>query len=305
MRKFILCLYKALKNACHYYLIIIMFFIIVGCSKQDDQSTHEKSQQVVQVFNVNRYEEIREEVESIRQEAYKLIDLTGSTEPLDHDRIGAHGLKDAFIKNDGGVLCAGSALMLHGAYRDLGYNAYIFSYGFENTLTHTVVLVEINGELYLQDAHYNYSFRKPLFDILKDLINGITPEYYHGMPEFRDVHYKSIESMHHSWTFDGNDPYQNCIYDGEKYICRSVNTYNLFLDRYNMEATNSILVYLGHPPNFSYALLYPIWLASSDGYTESYDSPLHNGLLGKMAKYINEQSGGKIDPIIVRAQNDN
>jgi hypothetical protein len=283
---------------------IIILLLLSVCSESDRDNSKEIIKDKAPI-TIKRYVDVYEEIESIRQQVYRSTDLVGSNEfVIDHNDYSVDELQKMFDKNQGGVHCGGIATVLASAYRDNGYVSYVYSYGFKNALTHAVTLVEINGELYLHDAYLNYSFRKPLVDILDDLIVGIVPQYYLGKPEQRDVHYISYENMHKSWNYDGDERNKDCVYNGGKYTCRSIQSPSLLFSRYHMNETYNILHSMGHPSDYAYALLYPYGIFSfRDGYTENFGSTKNNGWLGKIAEHIYNQSSGKVNLLDVSPRN--
>lgn len=83
---------------------------------------------------------------------------------------------DEINKKNKGVFCAGTATILSLLYKALGYNTWLYCYGdLTNTagLSHTVTLIELNKKIYIQDAHFNYTYVDQsnkmisIFDILQ------------------------------------------------------------------------------------------------------------------------------------------
>jgi len=71
-----------------------------------------------------------------------------------------------------GLSSAGAALALWRAYSEHGLRAWCYQFGFPETLTLTVTIVEIDGVLQVHDAFFNFSYPCGLHDVLGSLRNG-------------------------------------------------------------------------------------------------------------------------------------
>jgi len=73
-----------------------------------------------------------------------------------------------------GVSSAGAALALWRACSEHGLRAWCYRFGFPESLTQTVTIVDIDGVLQIHDAFFNLSYPSGLFDVLASLRNGET-----------------------------------------------------------------------------------------------------------------------------------
>src|SRR5438105_5445567 len=71
-----------------------------------------------------------------------------------------------------GVSSGGAALALWRAYSEHGLRAWCYKFGFPESLTQTVTVVDIDGVLQIHDAFFNVSYPSGLHDVLASLRNG-------------------------------------------------------------------------------------------------------------------------------------
>jgi predicted nucleic acid-binding Zn-ribbon protein len=71
-----------------------------------------------------------------------------------------------------GVSSSGAALALWRACSERGLRAWCYRFGFPESLTQTVTIVDIDGVLQIHDAFFNLSYPSGLYDMLGSLRNG-------------------------------------------------------------------------------------------------------------------------------------
>src|SRR5260370_2457606 len=71
-----------------------------------------------------------------------------------------------------GVSSTGAALALWRACSEHGLRAWCYRFGFPESLTRTVTIVEIDGVLQIHDAFFNLRYPSGLYDVLASLRNG-------------------------------------------------------------------------------------------------------------------------------------
>ncbi|MBV8506334.1 MAG: hypothetical protein JOZ11_11085 [Alphaproteobacteria bacterium] len=71
-----------------------------------------------------------------------------------------------------GVSSAGAALAMWRACSEHGLRAWCYRFGFPESLTQTVTIVDIDGVLQIHDAFFNSSYPSGLYDVLASLRNG-------------------------------------------------------------------------------------------------------------------------------------
>jgi predicted nucleic acid-binding Zn-ribbon protein len=82
-----------------------------------------------------------------------------------------------------GASSAGAALALWRAYTEHGLRAWCYRFGFPESLTQTVTIVDVDGVLQVHDAFFNLSYPCGLYDVLASLRGG---EAVTGKREVRD-----------------------------------------------------------------------------------------------------------------------
>src|ERR1700739_3940395 len=90
---------------------------------------------------------------------------------LDH-RMSYADMTAALAHSTLGVLSGGAALALWRACYERGFRAWCYEFGFPQSLTHTVTIVEIDRVLQVHDAFFNLSYPLALDDMLDSLRNG-------------------------------------------------------------------------------------------------------------------------------------
>jgi predicted nucleic acid-binding Zn-ribbon protein len=90
---------------------------------------------------------------------------------LDH-RMSYADMTAALAHSKLGVLSGGTALALWRACHERGLRAWCYEFGFPQSLTHTVTIVEIDEMLHVHDAFFNLSYPLALDDLLESLRSG-------------------------------------------------------------------------------------------------------------------------------------
>jgi hypothetical protein len=123
-------------------------------------------------------------VKKARRKVYREIPVAGRGRiaELDH-RMSYAEMTAALARSNLGVLSGGAALALWRACHERGLRAWCYEFGFPESLTHTVTVVEIDGVLTVQDAFFNSSYPVGLHDMFDSLRNGIAVK---GKQEVRD-----------------------------------------------------------------------------------------------------------------------
>lgn len=78
----------------------------------------------------------------------------------------------ALQQGNSGVLSAGAALALWRDCTDRGVTAWCYEFGFPESLTYTVTIVEIDRSLQVHDPFFNVSYPIGLYDMLASLRDG-------------------------------------------------------------------------------------------------------------------------------------
>jgi hypothetical protein len=101
---------------------------------------------------------------------------------LDH-RTSYADMATALEQGKLGVLSGGAALALWRACSERDLRAWCYEFGFPDSLTHTVTIVEIDGALEVHDAFFNLSYPLGFDDLLASLRDG---DAVGGKREVRD-----------------------------------------------------------------------------------------------------------------------
>lgn len=162
-----------------------------------------------------------------------------------------------------GVWCVGAAVILARLYEELGYKSQIITWGSQPLLSHTQVLVQANGQWYMQDAYFNFDYvdeqgrAMPYFDVLKRFSDGQAPIIRQDIDE-RIGLFDSLDN-----AVEYVPPlYQNkidCVSRGSGVACDVTMTVSRFLESwYQRQALTSYLTTSGLPPDRpDYLMLFP------------------------------------------------
>jgi hypothetical protein len=112
-------------------------------------------------------------VNKARRKAYRQIPVASCDRiaELDH-RMSYAEMTAALTQSHLGVLSGGAALALWRACHERGLRAWCYEFGFPQSLTHTVTIVEISGHLQVHDAFFNLNYPLGFEGILDSLRNG-------------------------------------------------------------------------------------------------------------------------------------
>ncbi len=86
-----------------------------------------------------------------------------------HWRDSYDSLISTFRRGDCGVLSGGAAMALWRAATDAGFRAWCYDFGFPESLTHMVTVVELDGRLRVHDPFLNLGYRADFYEILEGL----------------------------------------------------------------------------------------------------------------------------------------
>jgi hypothetical protein len=123
--------------------------------------------------------ELSRKVRKLRRRVYRDIPVATWNRVAEIDfRRPYDELRRMFESGDRGVLSGGAALALWRAVTDRGLRAWCYDFGFPESLTHMVTVVEVDGALEVHDAFFNLSY--PVgFHTLLDCVRGgvaVVPE---------------------------------------------------------------------------------------------------------------------------------
>ena len=112
-------------------------------------------------------------VRKLRRKVYRRLPVAtrNGIAELDH-RMSFAEMMGAFAQGHLGALSEGAALALWRGCDESNLRAWCYEFGFPQSLTHTVTVVEIDGVLQVHDAFFNLSYPLGLDDLLASLQGG-------------------------------------------------------------------------------------------------------------------------------------
>jgi hypothetical protein len=173
----------------------------------------------------------------------------------------------------GGLFCSGIAFLLYQVYQALGFTAGVLDFGDPQTVSHSVTMVRIAGQVFLQDAYFNLEYQneggEPLSTscIYQRLADGNTACIGEGDNKERYVHFGAFPTG--SWTlYTTNVEMAHPIELGPKHIvCKCRTSIQAFsLKYYKFEDGMNLLGEQGYPRNMQFFLLHPYGVYEADRY---------------------------------------
>ena len=109
----------------------------------------------------------------LRRRAYREMPVASANRTAELDHRMRYADIAAILENTRlGVSSAGAALALWRAYSEHGLRAWCYRFGFPESLTHTVTIVDIDGALQIHDAFFNLSYPCGFYEVLCSLRRG-------------------------------------------------------------------------------------------------------------------------------------
>ena len=153
--------------------------------------------------SISGYEAMTD-IEKVRALRLHVYQQTPFENPTIHDQVVNLPLGDAyamFAKGVGGVYCGGAAIMLSRVYKAAGFDSWLYDFGdieSDSPTTHQTTLVEVDGDVILQDAYFNYEYVNsrgmpiPFLDLITLIHAGVPPAAKDGVPD-KDWLFQSLE----------------------------------------------------------------------------------------------------------------
>jgi len=219
-------------------------------------------------------------VDAVRDWVYEQTDVAATRDRLiDYGtyrlwRMDPDDIFALYAGDVGGVWCDGAANGLRRVYEAVGYRAWVLSYGIKGKVTHAVTLVEVEGDVYLQDAYFNSTYvdasgrHLPFYDVLRRIKQGEPVHTAPGARILRDVHLSRPSALEHSWTTAGQEGL-DCRPSGERegaLTCRARTFAANFVAHYELEPTYAHLEQAGYRRDLDDLLLFPYGVSNGDGY---------------------------------------
>jgi predicted nucleic acid-binding Zn-ribbon protein len=196
----------------------------------------------------------------LRRKVYRELPIATWNRVAEVDgRESYDSLISTFRRGDCGVLSGGAALALWRAATDAGFRAWCYDFGFPESLTHMVTIVELDGRLRVHDPFLNLGYRGDFYEILEGLRADRLPDI---RCETRD---RKIYVMDPSCESQLTADWLTAHADRELDRVGSLRRFEVLWDGAALlttlarpEAVYRDLETRGHPADLSYLMLHPI-----------------------------------------------
>jgi hypothetical protein len=223
--------------------------------------------------------EISRVLRRLRRKVYREIPAASPSRVVEFDwRAPWDALAERFAGGDCGVSAQGAALALWRAATDAGFRAWCYEFGFAETFTHSMTVIETDGALEAHDAFLNHGFHGGLPEILEDLRRDRPPELRR---ELRDRKIYVSDPAHDSrqvldWLVVRADRELDPVGSLRRFEVRWDEEAMIAADPRVEEAYRRLEEH-GHPADLAYLMLHPI--AVFDGVARHCD-PRRMPLIG-------------------------
>lgn len=207
-----------------------------------------------------------DKVRLIRQYAFARIVLASTPENHLTTSVLKTPLPDvfrAFDRNEGGVWCSGAAVILMRLYIDAGYRAWKYDYGAGSPVSHSATLVEVDGDVYLQDAYFNTDYVHedgqpfPFFDVLQRLKDRRPPILRQHRGHRRGLFVSEANAR--EWVGSEAPAAVPVTLAPGRILCQFPMTFAGYLAGYfESPKVAAWLAAAGYPNDWSYLLLHPL-----------------------------------------------
>ena len=196
----------------------------------------------------------------LRRKVYREVPIATWNRVAEVDWRGSYdSLISTFRRGDCGVLSGGAALALWRAATDAGFRAWCYDFGFPESLTHMVTVIELDGRLRVHDPFLNLGYRADFYEILEGLRADRLPDI---RCETRD---RKIYVMDPSCKSQLTADWLTAHADRELDRVGSLRRFEVLWDRDALlatlarpEAVYRDLETRGYPADLSYLMLHPI-----------------------------------------------
>ncbi len=217
----------------------------------------------------------------LRRKVYRETPVATWNRAAEVDWHGSYdSLAPLFERGDSGVLSGGAAMALWCAATDAGFRAWCYDFGFPESLTYMVTVIEAAGRLQVHDAFLNLEYRGDFYEILGGLRADRLPEVrresrdrkvYVADPACESQQTLDWLGAHADRELDRRGSLRRfeVLWDSDAFLATFPRTEAIFRD----------LESRGHPADFSYLMLHPITVFDGERYHRERDTmPLVGGL---------------------------
>jgi hypothetical protein len=234
--------------------------------------------------SIPRYEEMTtlEKVRALRRYVYLHTPLAWTERFLIHDQVVNLPLKKAYTifekEKEGGVWCGGTAIMLSRLYKAAGFNSWVYNFGAIDGPSHVTTLVEVDGEIILQDAYFNIEYVDagmpvPFLELISSIRNRAAPTPQ-TEPSSRIVLFQDLAEAEKVIGPGTN----KCQTEIAGVRCSAAISLSHYLDLDEERDLYEFLESRGWPRQFEYLMLYPISVVSMYSDTVAQAQSLLDGI---------------------------
>lgn len=209
-------------------------------------------------------------VAALRELVFRKTPLAADATSRFTGRISISPLEEALEeleRTNSGVWCSHTAQVFARALKAAGFDAWIYHYGRPDLLTHSTVLVRIDGDVYLQDAYLNFWFedengrQMPFLEALNRMSSAALPPPIAASISRKPGYFQS-ERQADTWNDDTTDP-PDCAPVGSHLLCHtSVTLVKFTQENYLVESTLDFLESRGLPRGIEFLMLFPMDVVS-------------------------------------------
>ena len=217
----------------------------------------------------------------LRRKVYRETPVATWNRAAEVDWHGSYdSLASLFERGDSGVLSGGAAMALWRAATDAGFRAWCYDFGFPESLTYMVTVIEADGRLQVHDAFLNLEYRGDFYEILGGLRADRLPDIrresrdrkiYVADPACESQQTLDWLTAHADRELDRQGSLRRfeVLWDSDAFLASFPRTEAIFRD----------LESRGHPADFSYLMLHPIAVFDGEAHHRERETmPLVGGL---------------------------
>ena len=218
----------------------------------------------------------------LRRKVYRETPVATWNRAAEVDWHGSYdSLASLFERGDSGVLSGGAAMALWRAASDAGFRAWCYDFGFPESLTYMVTVIEADGRLRVHDAFLNLEYRGDFYEILDGLRADRPPDIRRRNPRPEDLCCRpGLRIAADASTGSQRMPTASLIARAPCAASRCCGISDAFLATLpRTEAIFRDLESRGHPADFSYLMLHPIAMFDGEAHHRERETmPLIGGL---------------------------
>lgn len=204
-------------------------------------------------------------VAALRELAFRKTPLAADSSSRFVGRMSTLPLQDALSlmeEKNSGVWCSHTAQSYVRMLKGAGYDAWVYSYGERGLLTHATVLVEVDGEIYLQDPYLNFWFEDergawlPFMEAMRRMASGESPPVRTAISRKPGIFQDERHAL--NWNDNSAEP-PVCASVGTHLKCETSVSLEKFSEvHYLIEPTLDFIEARGLPRGIEFLMLFPM-----------------------------------------------